>query len=1254
MTKVCINPQFGTIEDSKSINIRLDGLQDYANIRIKVENITNSSVCLPTSCLSEKASISNCGEYIYTDGKVTFLDFNINLNIPECSSHSISSIFINIEERNFNGETYELKKIYPVSYYIRKNNINNKVTNKYKNMFINPMFVDEDGFCSVSVDSSEDKLNLSINDRKFNILMNNEGKGSINFRGKEVLDDDTPIVKKFPINIILEEEEYFSGSYIYILPSSIATSADPRCDIPGFVFEVPDECLEPPSDPEDPDDPPGASVPPVDFPVKPNGSETSNNSIGNICRIQNFSSTLLTNGLTLNAFVGVDSSIIDISDGGYNKGRVFIYQDESSPDCRVISTERIIIPPKSIVDEFSIIVEKDIWERASDFETNDLLVVFFSEELSYRSYKVSGREVDEYVGYRLILSNTDDSFPTITIKEWLTCNLSIFYQRIISGGNDIAPSLDISGVDTLPFITDSNSNFVSIINVSIASNSKHIGEDSDEFYTYVIAEAEVENKKQLFLYSFSLNEDQTNFETFGWKQLTFEGNNSHPKIKIGKDNNLHIFWESDRSGVQQVYYGVLGQSFVSISNSAISSSLDKKSELLNKENKSFEYTAQDILIPFDEYSSVTPVINVFIEDKNNNGTISITDDQDINILGNTIEDTAIAFMPLFNDLNPSIDPILDGGFSQINYQIDLDFNGSINGDSFSISLEEGDINNLYEQWKSQFNVQIEETFENTPVYVKSSNKFVIDSQINIYDRIVPIVGSYKNENIEGLSNGSIISDDFELVFSGDDSNNNIKHYVIAVMPEKIRFKATNIQTFLEFCEDQGHTTTECLNYYIPEEEQIIYTGKYKLVVLLNSNENYYGSQYKKNFRIIRELPGIYDFGEIANIKMLVNYSKMSCEEKRSIFGEDIDFTPSLNDFLFSCSLTVLVDDQVEYSESFITDLSDKYRKFDLGFGIPSNGRFISNDFLPYETSIYDNINIDFNFNNIVISNPSFTFNEEIIDVPIYVRDMSRMIVEEATIVEAEEDECRSFYDDNDLLTLSLIDKTINLNPSQIADTTDNNNNEDFIQVPLTFEGINKSINLDLGECNDVHVVWESNRDKYWNIYYSNSIDKNVPFRIETIITNTKSNSLSPDISVNKNGNRMTTWHDDRDGLYKIYSARSLEGYNCECGNNNETIIVDNYSIDLCDINFPYTASLEGTNTYNYTMQFFTDNQLQNLYNTISSSDSVNGWKIDGIPMDQGGAELVFGDSVLVSYTPQDGDGIFDKILYIKVTIVLTT
>jgi hypothetical protein len=58
--------------------------------------------------------------------------------------------------------------------------------------------------------------------------------------------------------------------------------------------------------------------------------------------------------------------------------------------------------------------------------------------------------------------------------------------------------------------------------------------------------------------------------------------------------------------------------------------------------------------------------------------------------------------------------------------------------------------------------------------------------------------------------------------------------------------------------------------------------------------------------------------------------------------------------------------------------------------------------------------------------------------------------------------------------------------------------------------INQCPDIAIDKNNTIHVVWQSSRNGYWEIYYANSYDLFVPIRI----TKSESKSLLPKISIN--------------------------------------------------------------------------------------------------------------------------------------------
>jgi PGF-pre-PGF domain-containing protein len=74
---------------------------------------------------------------------------------------------------------------------------------------------------------------------------------------------------------------------------------------------------------------------------------------------------------------------------------------------------------------------------------------------------------------------------------------------------------------------------------------------------------------------------------------------------------------------------------------------------------------------------------------------------------------------------------------------------------------------------------------------------------------------------------------------------------------------------------------------------------------------------------------------------------------------------------------------------------------------------------------------------------------------------------------------------------------------------------------------------------NIHVVWEDNRDGNYEIYYKNSTDAGVTWSSDVRLTNNASSSGGPVIAVNGN-NLHVVWDDNRDGNYEIYYKNSTD------------------------------------------------------------------------------------------------------------------
>ena len=94
---------------------------------------------------------------------------------------------------------------------------------------------------------------------------------------------------------------------------------------------------------------------------------------------------------------------------------------------------------------------------------------------------------------------------------------------------------------------------------------------------------------------------------------------------------------------------------------------------------------------------------------------------------------------------------------------------------------------------------------------------------------------------------------------------------------------------------------------------------------------------------------------------------------------------------------------------------------------------------------------------------------------------------------------------------------------------------DFVystDITNSSEGTNQLPDLHVDLNNVLHLVWQSNRDRVWEIYYGNSSNNFLAKRI----TKHDGRSMKPRITSNAAGNLFITWHDNREGNYEIYMA----------------------------------------------------------------------------------------------------------------------
>ncbi len=1095
MSNFVIQTVSGNIKQTKSVAFKITDIRYDSNIRISFENATNRVQLV----------VNNEDKYIYLNTGISEVSGELNLSIPEQSSHAAISIYATIETVD-DKNNHNIVEMSSAVYFITEDisaDLNAKVS-------MNPAFVGLSGTSQIQVEGeSNSRYVVSINDKYFSVLTGETGNGSLSFIGGDVVEDiSIKVLQKFPVKILFAEDNYknsyFSGSYLHIFPSSILPLAECTSSEPSNL-ELSLAALSPPSlETELPDR--FVNFPVPGFDVTTDTSECADQTIvtnDKVYSVIDTSLALLPNGMTLVAYVGR----LEAND----YGRVFVKSEDSSLTERVYPIRYGAIP--SISTHLELYVEEEIFDIAQvgwDVVIYDGAVNYGSFEILEKRSPVDGGNE----AYALVFGSTEIS------DRWRTC---VPYVLVEKNGSACTPELNDSGPEyySLPYVQDDLANHLNAIKVSVGTNRGEIDTDNSFVYIYFVVEALVGSVSQLFFCGWrtTVGSSCSSFASssgMDWHQLTFSGENKNPSTVVDEANNLHIFWESDRGGTTQLYYSVLGPSSVSIANVALSSAIDKQVETFNKTIKPFDYTTLPIVQFFNDPTAVlidktcsgSGSNTMWLPYVDENGGVDVINNNAIDIVGNAAVDEAMAFTILDKDVN---NDVFDGEFDQRSFQISFNLTNNTSEQVYS----NYDIDQLYEAFKSSYIPSYDEYFDNANKYLDTNgNEYVLGKIDRYYDRFIPIVGSYKNTSLAGLFSDCEVSTNDQFVAIASNSNATLRHFMIGLMPEQVRFESTNVRSFAEFCEIMSCTTDEGIDLYSVGETNIVYTGRYKLVVIMNAQGKYLNSPDRKQYSISREIGNpfsIIDSG--VNIKIIAHYRKMFNEDNNIWFGNTITADP--NEYRFISSLNVAINDEMQFSESFLVDLTDEHRSFEIGIGFPSIGQFISNEFQAYESAVYEYKEVDWSFTDIKIGSPSIKLNSSIVTFPSFYRNFN-----EITVASTSGDETTPVDYPH-----SLIDFNVS--------------NNGFVEIPLTFEGMNKSVKSSLGFiCNDIHIAWQSNRYDNWDIFYTNSTPRAMPFRFDTRITKTESDSLMPSVAISSDSSRLITWHEMKDDNYQIFAARS--------------------------------------------------------------------------------------------------------------------
>ena len=901
MIKLKLYPPSGTIEDAKALKFEVSGVE-AGSIRIHIENATHGTPATVSSLKNMK------------DG--TYLGV-ANIKMPAHLSHSMISIFAHIEEEQADG-SYKTIQICPTIFTIE-----NSVEGVSDRLSVFPSFIGPEDLCSIRVAGKpKSKKVVSVNDKFFRTIINDEGLGSVSFKGVDVIgSENIETVQQLPIYLYNEEDNFtrkvFSDSYLSVLPSSLAMHADidPRCT-PGD----PDYVTPPWVQPEDCEDDgggggegPGITIPPNGLPTTCR-KETVEINHQKTCRIFGHSATLLNNGMVMHAYLSPDKTVTDSADNTFNINKVFLAKQQTSLNAQMIAKRDVVVEPKVLGENITIHVQEDVWmvmDGLDNTSASDIYVVLFNAATGLQRIKVIDRDIDPYTGSFTLTGEIEED--ALIISDWVFCINAVFYHE------GETPDLNLDVVDNpidLPFITDDEGLAMQVINVSIASNVHYVGL-YEESFVYVIAEALDGNKSHLFFNSVSLGKDNS-VPTFinVWTKLTSSGNNSNPISKIGSDNNLHVLWESDRAGIKQIYYGVLGMSAIASACTAFSSSLDKYSEFLSKSEAPFDYLSANLLTPVDlttydpsyQIPEYTDLVNSSWDIYGYDGSVDQSSGSsyinDLTITANALTEDAMAFNSLQiveDSENPSAYEFFP--YLQFNYQIAFDMEATVSQTSRLASVYDGTIiddremEGIFEGWKAEFIPSTDANVNGQPVYTKSSNSFVIGRTDSIFDRVVPIVGSYKQDS----DNPS--GDRFQIDIT--DQSNNLKDFTFGLMFEKTRFNATNVYTSEEFATDNPSDIE-----YIASETHTIYTGMAKLVAFIKTEDV---DIDRANYIIVREFPEKINVIDSKTYTIISNYTKMDSLEASTL----LDTYEQTYADKFSGQVTLLIDGIARFSQSFV-------------------------------------------------------------------------------------------------------------------------------------------------------------------------------------------------------------------------------------------------------------------------------------------------------------------------------------------------
>ena len=674
---------------------------------------------------------------------------------------------------------------------------------------------------------------------------------------------------------------------------------------------------------------------------------------------------------------------------------------------------------------------------------------------------------------------------------------------------------------------------------------------------------------------------------------------------------------------------------------------------------------------YETYSigKISPIETRYLTIKvvQNDGNIFLDGESSFTIAGNTIDDAAMRIICLYCDCNNA-----DFGedVQQLNYQIE--FNLSIEdifkeNDVFSSYMflednyiDDKFIDNLWSDWVGGYNVYDNDAFNKANCYSLNENLFVLGKKNYIYDRFIPLVGSFKDSSSVYnaiLSQEEVYDEDFKVTISGIGDSAGLRpslsNFFIGLIPEKIVFKATNIESFKEFAERLEYSYEAGSDYYIPNKKLEIYTGRYKIVMYTPVDTNFNfdeqldsATEKNINYSVRRCVSEPMYLGD-GKFSIFVNLSNLSRQSLANINFENQETNAVFNNKYFG-NIVLFFNDSPVLGSNFLCDFKDGETSdihFEIGFGIPSGGKIITKELLPYESSVFDNVDINFKFENLVSSKGGIVLNSNAASVPNYYLYLSDMV--NRNIYD-------NYYSHNNIFDFNL-------------------STNGFCEIPITFEGVNKHVDADVDILSNSHIVWQGNRTRDWNVFYSSNNDRYFPFRYDTQISQNANLSMTPAVSVSASGARIIIWKQKDNAGTGIYSAYSGQGFDWSYNNYQTYNSYDNFYKDIAirrmqnyidpylDLyNFEYyvkdyiifAVEVDSDNTIlSFELEFYSDYNMETLVRTISSKTDYRLWSYNrGVPFNTDGTITVNSGYYLeVAYDAKYNTELKNRLLYVKIS-----